>query len=268
MKYKTLKETIQDIIEAALPRSKGEVKAHIDGSETMISTLKKYLRSARNPALKKEIENQIKFWEKQIAGANVDLGESIMEGTMKSAYPWFSGKLQAGWYNVNSGKAHVIKVDDRHDAILQYPDIRPVLNNPAAFGLSEKDIKSALKADAEHDRGFKGISDEDEDKDADEVSQGKFNALKGKGPIVNAPLTSMLYKMGWVSIESTKEDMEFVMGTKEHLKMAAAVALKHFPVNQRTYLRGSLSMRIYGKSMGSIKDMHSREEIQKFIDKA
>ena len=198
----------------------------------------------------------------------INPAHAIMEGVMKSSYPWYSGKLQAGWYNVKSGKAHVYNVKDRHDGILEYPDIRPVLTNPAAFGLSEKDIKAALKASVEHDREFKGVEDEDEDEDVDDISQEKFNALKGKGPIVNAPLTSMLYKMGWVSIESTKEDMEFVMGTREHLKMAAAVALKHFPVNQRTYLGAALMMRTYGQSMQNARDMKSREEIQKFIGKS
>ena len=190
--------------------------------------------------------------------------QDITEATGKPSYPWFSGKNQEGWFNVNTTAA--LRFPTKfHDGYLQAPDIRPVLMNPSRFGINEDDIMAVMKADVKFQRGFKGVG-ANEDEDA--ATERKFNALlKGTDPIVNAPLTSMLYKMGWVSIQSTPRKNEFVIGTIENLKKTAAIVLKHFP-NNVDGQRASLSMRTFGKSLGSAKDMHSPEEIQKFIGKS
>ena len=75
----------EPIMEGAYQHSKGQLKQAIDGSETLIATLKRYLKTAKSAALKAEIENQIEFWKKNIADARVELGESIMEGAVKSS---------------------------------------------------------------------------------------------------------------------------------------------------------------------------------------
>lgn len=72
----------EPIMEGAYQHSKGQLKQAIDGSETLIATLKRYLKTAKSAALKAEIENQIEFWEKNIADARVELGESITEGVL------------------------------------------------------------------------------------------------------------------------------------------------------------------------------------------
>ena len=69
----------EPIMEGAYQHSKGQLKQAIDGSETLIATLKRYLKTAKSAALKAEIENQIEFWKKNIADARVELGESIMD---------------------------------------------------------------------------------------------------------------------------------------------------------------------------------------------
>ena len=72
MKYKTLKETIQDIAEGKVnkdTRSRGEIEAHIEGSKSMIETLKAHQIHASYPGLKAELTSQIEFWKNQIADA-------------------------------------------------------------------------------------------------------------------------------------------------------------------------------------------------------
>ena len=73
MKYKTLKETIQDITEGKVnkdTRSRGEIEAHIEGSKSMMEMLKRLSnRPSLYPGLKEELTSQIEFWKNQIADA-------------------------------------------------------------------------------------------------------------------------------------------------------------------------------------------------------
>ena len=68
----------RELDEGAYQHSKEELKQAIDGSEIMIATLKKSLKTTKSAALKKEITNQIEFWKNNIADAREDLGEATI----------------------------------------------------------------------------------------------------------------------------------------------------------------------------------------------
>lgn len=89
MKHKTLRETIQDITEGKVnknTRSRGEIEAHIEGSKSMMETLKALSnRPSLYPGLKAELTSQIEFWKNQIADAKKAL-KALSEGKEQDTY--------------------------------------------------------------------------------------------------------------------------------------------------------------------------------------